>query len=76
MNELLNNVGKVVFGLEAQGHILTIEAYIAKFDKYVKDGEKNNMMYSSHVWEDIGRIIGWCPLTAALSYFEYLNEKK
>jgi hypothetical protein len=32
------------------------------------------MTYSKHVWDGIGKIIGWCPFTAALSYFEWLNK--
>jgi hypothetical protein len=71
---------KVVFGLEAQGHIPTIEAELKRrnenFDNnYPEHKGKNVMTYSRHVWEKIGKKIGWCPFTAALSYFEYLNEK-
>lgn len=70
---------KVVFGLEAQGHIPTIQAEIKRWnDSYKKQfpNEKPlDMSYSKHVWEDIGKIIGWCPFTAALSYFEWLNKK-
>lgn len=72
---------KVVFGLEAQGHIPTIEAELKRrnedFEKdYPEHKGKNVMTYSRHVWEDIGKKIGWCSFTAALSYFEYLNEKQ
>lgn len=69
---------KVVFGLEAQGHIPTIERIIKRWnDSYMiqfPDKEPLNMMYSKHVWEDIGRTIGWCSFTASLYYFEYLNN--
>ena len=71
---------KVVFGLEAQGHIQTIESEIKRWnDDYKKQfpNEKPlNMMYSKHVWESIGKIIGWCPFTASLHYFQWLNNPK
>jgi len=68
---------RIVFGLEAQGHIPTIEAEIKRWNDYYKEQFPNeepiNMMYSKHVWDKIGKIIGWCPFTAALYYFEYLQ---
>lgn len=60
---------KVVFGLEAQGHLPTIERILNKWNDEV------DMTYSIHVWEEIGREIGWCPFTAALHYFNYMNKK-
>lgn len=75
----INKNIKVVFGLEQQGHIPTIEAIIKRWNDSYKDqfpDEKPiNMMYSKHVWDEIGRKIGWCSFTAALYYFEYLSEK-
>ena len=62
---------KVVFGLEAQGHIPTIEAELKKWNEYGTD-----MTYCKDVWNGIGKKIGWCSFTAALSYFEYLNKKQ
>lgn len=70
---------KVVFGLEAQGHIPTIEAIIKRWNDGYKEqypDEPFDMMYSKYVWDEIGKKIGWCPFSASLSYFEYLNEKR
>jgi hypothetical protein len=71
---------KVVFGLEAQGHIPTIESELKRRNEdfendYPEYKGKNIMTYNKHVWDSIGEKIGWCPFSAALSYFEYLNEK-
>jgi hypothetical protein len=71
---------KVVFGLEAQGHIPTIESELKRWNEdfendYPEHKGKNIMTYNKHVWDSIGKKIGWCPFSAALSYFEYLNEK-
>lgn len=70
---------KVVFGLKAQGHIPIIEAELKRWnDSYKKQFPNEgplDMSYSKHVWEGIGKKIGWCPFTAALSYFEYLNKQ-
>lgn len=70
---------KVVFGLVAQGHIPTIQKEIQRWNDSYKEQFPNeppvNMAYSKHVWDGIGRIIGWCPFTAALAYFEWLSEQ-
>lgn len=70
---------KVQFGLEAQGHIKTIESIIERWNKVSKENSPDkkpiNMMYSKAVWEEIGKIIGWCPFTASLKYFKYLENK-
>ena len=70
---------KIVFGLEAQGHIPTIQAELKRWNDLYKEqfpfDETIDMSYSKRVWEGIGRMIGWCPFAAALSYFEYLNKK-
>lgn len=79
IEDIFNKDVKVVFGLEAQGHIPTIEAIIKRWnDSYKRDypDQPLNMMYSKHVWDEIGKTIGWCPFTAALYYFEYLEENK
>ena len=70
---------KPVFGLEAQGHIPTIERIIKRWnDSYARDYPKNplNMIYQEHVWQEIGREIGWSPFTACLYYFRYLENSK
>lgn len=64
---------KAVFGLEAQGHIPTIEAELKRWNNN-EDGV--DMTYCKAVWEGIGDKIGWCSFTAALSYFEYLNKSR
>lgn len=83
MSEVIQKVEdsglKVVFGLEAQGHIPTIESIINKWNESYKNhypDEPLNMIYSKHVWEEIGKKIGWCPFTACLNYFEYLEENQ
>lgn len=83
MKEFLETIEKsnvkVVFGLEAQGHIPIIESEIKRwnesFKKQYPDSENVDMIYEKHVWEKIGKIIAWCPFSACLSYFEYLNNK-
>ena len=71
---------KIAFGLVQQGHIPTIEQEIKRHNDMYKsmfpDEEPSDMTYSKHVWEGIGKIIGWCPFTAALYYLEYLNHKQ
>lgn len=37
---------------------------------------KVNPLYIRHVWEKLGRTLGWCPFTLCLYYFEYLEEAK
>jgi hypothetical protein len=48
----------VVFGLQQQGHIPTIE-------KMLKEGA---------TWEEIGKEIGWCPETAKEHYSWHVNS--
>ncbi len=64
---------KIVFGLEAQGHIPTIQAELKKWNE---NEYETDMTYNKHVWEKIGKIIGWCPFTASLAYFEWLDKNK
>jgi len=55
---------KVTFGLQPD----QIELIESKFKNYP------NFKYNSTIWRDIGKEIGWCPLTAALWYFRGLEE--
>ena len=57
---------KIVFGLQPK-QIEIIERRLKVFP---------NAIYNTTIWEDIGKEIGWCALTAALYYFEYLEEKR
>lgn len=54
---------KVVFGLEAQGHIPTIEAIL------------DDLGSNDYAWEKIGKEIGWCDKTARNHYITYLIKK-
>lgn len=65
---------KIVFGLEAQGHIPTIEAELKRWNDSNEYG--NDMTYSPDVWRIIGKKIGWCPLSSCLSYFRHINTLK
>ena len=56
---------KVTFGLQPD-QIQLIES------KFV---DHPNFKYNTTIWNDIGKEIGWNPLTAALYYFEYLEKK-
>jgi hypothetical protein len=55
---------KVVFGLEQQGHIQHIQKRLNDFGGW-----------SYHAWREIGKEIGWEPLTAACHYHQYLSER-
>lgn len=57
MEELMN--APVLMGLQAQGHIPTIEA----------------MLYSGCTWKQVGDRIGWCHKTAEQHYGWYLESK-
>lgn len=80
LGELIQENGFTIkFGLEQQGHIETIEKELKRWnDNFEKEYPKSgaNMAYSVHVWESIGKKIGWHPFTAALHYFEYLESKQ
>lgn len=83
MEELFKNLDnkdfKVSFGLEAQGHIPTIQAELKRWNESYAEqfpDEPLDMIYSKHVWQDIGKIIGWCPFTAALDYLKWLHKNK
>ena len=56
---------KVTFGLQPK----QIELIEDKFKNYP------NFKYNTTIWNDIGKEIGWCPLTAALYYFRYLEKQ-
>ena len=64
IDEFNKSITKVTFGLQPS-HIRIIEKHLAKFPRAI---------YSTHVWQDIGKEIGWCPLTAALYYFEIKTQ--
>lgn len=71
--EAIDKKGMAVkFGLEAQGHIPTIEAELKRWS----EDAGTDMAYNIHVWEAIGKKIGWHPFSAALAYFEFLNKQK
>lgn len=55
---------KIKFGLQPE-HIKIIES---KFIGYP------SFKYNTTIWNDIGKEIGWCPLTAALHYFRHLRH--
>ena len=78
MDEIIKSNVKVVFGLEAQGHIPTIQAEIKRWNDSFKedypDSKNVDMIYEKHVWENIGKMIGWCPFTASLDYFKWLHK--
>lgn len=57
---------KIQFGLEQQGHIATIEKMLEEFGSAT----------SEHIWEKIGKAIGWDGKTAAFYYIEYLRKNK
>lgn len=59
----------IAFGLEAQGHIETIE-------KQMKGWKSSDPKLSRYFWEYISKKIGWCPLSASLNYFKYLENKR
>lgn len=65
-DKLQNGKFKITFGLQPK-HIEIIENRLKVFERAI---------YNSTIWEDIGKEIGWCPLTAALYYFEYLEQKQ
>ena len=69
---------KIAIGLEQQGHIETIENYFKKYEtRFIEaNGKKIDPKFAYYHWEDIGRIIGWCPLTACLAWFEYQDNLK
>lgn len=79
-NSIGSKATKVVFGLEAQGHIPTIEAEIKRWNDSYKahfpDDREPDMEYDVDVWRGIGRLIGWDPFSAAMSYFRYLNKRR
>lgn len=69
MKEIFENAEKkglkVTFGLQRED-ISLIED---KFKDYP------DFKYNTTIWNDIGKEIGWHPLTAALYYFRFLENK-
>jgi hypothetical protein len=69
---------RILFGLEAQGHIQTIQNY---FDKHTRTIERNGKQividprFNMSDWKKIGEIIGWCPFTACLHWFKYQDKQ-
>lgn len=65
LSKVIDNSGaKMTFGL-TESNLAVINKYINRFE-----GAK----YSYHVWQDIGKEIGWMPLAAALWYFERIEK--
>lgn len=60
---------RVVFGLEAQGHIPLIEEKIYSWYPLLTDENK------FQVWEDIAKEIGWSGYAVCQGYIEYLQRK-
>jgi len=54
---------KIVFGLEAQGHIPYIEEVL------------DNLGSCDYTWDKIAKHIGWCPIAARDHYITYLQSK-
>lgn len=82
MDELSNALEKtnikVTFGLQSY-HIEAIEKEfqrwrdmppLVSFPDY-----KCKPQYMKHVWDKLGKELGWCPFTLCLYYFEYLEEQ-
>jgi len=68
---------KIAFGLEAQGHIPTIERMIKEFNAPSDtnpDGE--DISHSLYLWDKIAKEIGWDAKTAMAYYIRYLRNKK
>lgn len=79
--EALQNIADkslgVRFGLEAQGHIPTIERMIAEYSSANEinvDGV--DLSHSSFLWNKIAKEIGWDKETAMLHYISYLRNKQ
>lgn len=68
---------KITFGLEAQGHIPTIERMIQEHNApsdVNPDGE--DISHSEHLWDKIAKEIGWDAKTAMAYYIQYLRKNK
>jgi len=68
---------KMTFGIQPH-HIEKIETESKRWDAMIKPGDSLQIgwrLYDKDFWEKMGRDVGWCPFTLALSYFEYLNAK-
>ena len=60
---------KVLFGLESQGHIKTIEEKLKAW--HPRLGDEN----SFQVWRDIAKEIGWIDYAVCQDYISYLKRK-
>jgi len=69
---------KVTFGLQPK-HIEKIETELKRWDEMIKEGDCLKIgwrKYDRLFWEKMGKEVGWCPITLALYYFEYLEDKR
>jgi hypothetical protein len=67
---------KIVFGLEAQDHIQTIERMISEYTSECDLKKENgDLSASSYLWDKIATEIGWCKETAMLHYISFLRDK-
>lgn len=66
---MVNKKFKVLFGLEAQGHIPLVEERLKTW--WPRFSDKNKFK----VWEDIAKEIGWIDYAACESYIKYLQRK-
>ncbi|MCL1692028.1 hypothetical protein [Elizabethkingia anophelis] len=70
---------KITFGIQ-QKHIERIEERVATYDRIRTDEEKLTLkdgwiLYDRLFWVNRGEEFGWEPLTLALAYFKYKNNK-
>jgi hypothetical protein len=77
IDAIANSGSKMTFGLQPK-HIEAIEMEIDRWNniKIESDDTKIDMKFSKHVWDKLGKELGWCPFTLCLYYFEYLEDKK
>jgi len=69
IDDLLNKKVKVLFGLEAQGHIPLIEEKLKTWWPRFSDSNP------FQVWEDIAKEIGWIDHAVCDSYIRHLRIK-
>ena len=68
-NIILNSKVRVVFGLEAQGHIPIVERMLKNWHPCPFD--QNTFA----VWDEIGKEIGWLGYAVCQDYIAYLKRK-
>lgn len=67
---------KVTFGLHPK-HLEKIETELKRWDEMIKEGgylKTGWRKYDKFFWDKLGKEVGWCPITLALYYFEYLDN--